>query len=246
MSMIRINLLPEEYRKSTRTPLKLMASIAAIVAVNAGLTAWLGYVHFNVELQVEGEKSTVQSEMGGLKPQLDYFAALDGESRQYKSREQTLSSITKSRICWTKKLDELIDVCSRGGDGERHLVWFDDLQVVQNLDPKAKVPGTVSAAGHSGSDKFAQVANFLEDLEGSSFITDFEPPAAPEGTQTLVDETLVPPVAWAFPMKLKMKARDDGAAKAAPAKGAKGASRGARGAKPDAGETAPAEKKESK
>lgn len=246
MSMIRINLLPEEYRKTTRTPIRLMASIALIVAVNAGLAAWLGYVHFNVELQVESEKNTVQSEMGGLKPQLDYFAALDSESKQYKSREQTLSSITKSRICWTKKLDELIDVCSRGGDGERHLVWFDDLQVVQNLDPKAKVPGTVSAGGHSGSEKFAQVANFLEDLEGSSFISDFEPPAAPEGTQTQVDESLVPPVAWAFPLKLKMKPRDDSAGKPAAPKPGKNAARGPRGTKPDAAQPAPAEKGEAK
>jgi hypothetical protein len=262
--MIRINLLPEEYRKSARTPLKLMACIAAIVAVNAGLAAWVGYVHFNVQLQVEGEKSTVQSEMGGLKPQLDYFAALDSESRQYKSREQTLSSITKSRICWTKKLDELIDVCSRGGDGERHLVWFDDLQVVQNLDPKAKIPGTVTAGGHSGSDKFAQVANFLEDLEGSPFISDFEKPSAPEGTQTLVDESLVPPVAWAFPLKLKMRSREDAAAKSATPKAGKAGPAGARPAKPEsaapapapgsapapapgaAPATAPAEKKESK
>ena len=243
MSMIRINLLPEEYRKSARTPIKLMAAITALVAVNGGLMAWLGYVHFNVERLVDGEKSTVQSEMSGLKPQLDYYASLDGESKQYKSREQTLSSITKSRICWTKKLDEFIDVCSRGGDGERHLVWFDDLQVVQNMDPKAKVPGTVSATGHSGSDKFAQVANFLEDLEGSTFISDFEKPAAPEGTQTLVDDSLIPPVAWAFPLKLKMKAREDTSAKAAPAKGGKAPAKGDRGAKPDApAQPAPAEK----
>lgn len=243
MSMIRINLLPEEYRKSSRTPIKLMASIAVLIALNAGLMAWLGYVHLNVEKLVDGEKSTVQSEMSGLKPQLDYFASLESESKQYKSREQTLSSITKSRICWTKKLDELIDVCSRGGDGERHLVWFDDLQVVQNLDPKAKVPGTVSATGHSGSEKFAQVANFLEDLEGSSFISDFEPPAAPEGTQTLVDEALIPPVAWAFPLKLKMKSREDVSAKNGPAKGGKTPAKGGRGAKTDATQQpAPAEK----
>jgi Tfp pilus assembly protein PilN len=245
MSMIRINLLPEEYRKSTRTPIKLMASIAGIVAVNAALVAWLGYVHFNVELQVESEKSTVQSEMGGLKPQLDYYTSLESESKQYKSREQTLASITKSRICWTKKLDELIDVCSRGGDGERHLVWFDDLQVVQNLDPKAKVPGTVSAAGHSGSDKFGQVANFLEDLAGSSFISDFEKPSDPEGTVQLVDETLVPPAAWSFPLKLKMKPREDSGAKPA-AKGGKPAAKGARGAKPSTEQPAPAAKEEGK
>lgn len=247
MSMIRINLLPEEYRKSTRTPIKLMASIALIVAINAGLAAWLGYVHFNVELQVESEKNTVQSEMSGLKPQLDYFASLETESKQYKSREQTLASITKSRINWTKKLDELIDVCNRGGNGARHLVWFDDLQVVQNLDPKAKVPGTVSAAGHSGSENFAQVANFLEDLAASNFISDFEKPADPEGSVAQPDDTLVPPVAWAFPLKLKMKPRDDGASKAAAPKTSKNAARAQRGAKPDAAtEQAPAGKGEAK
>jgi hypothetical protein len=114
---------------------------------------------------------------------------------------------------------------------------------VQNLDPKAKVPGTVSATGHSGSDKFAQVANFLEDLEGSTFISDFEKPAAPEGTQTLVDDTLIPPVAWAFPLKLKMKAREDTAAKPAPAKNGKAPAKGKDAAKTDApAQPAPAEK----
>jgi len=247
MSMIRINLLPEEYRKSARTPIALMASIAGVVAINAGLVSWLGYVHFNVELQVEGEKSTVQSEMGGLKPQLDYYAALDSESKQYKSREQTLATITKSRICWTKKLDELIDVCGRGGDGERHLVWFDDLQVVQNLDPKAKIPGTVAATGHSGSDKFAQVANFLEDIETSSFISDFEKPSAPEGTQTLVDETLIPPVAWAFPLKLRMKSREEAPAKNAATKPGKTPAKGAPQTKPgEPAQPAPEKKGEAK
>ena len=234
MSMIRINLLPQEYRVKARTPIKVMLGIAVAVAVNAGLAAWLAYVHFAVQVQVESEKSMVQSEVDGLKPQLDYFAALDTESKQYKSREQTLSSITKSRINWTRKLDEFIDVCSRGGDGERHLVWFDDFQVTQNLDPKAKTPGSVRASGHSGSDNFGQVANFLEDIEASSFISDFEAPAPPEGSQTLKDETLVPAVAIAFPLSLTMKPRDDGAkgagakggTRAAPAKG------GAKGAAP--------------
>ncbi len=244
MSMIRINLLPQEYRIKARTPIKVMLGIAAAVAVNAGLVAWLAYVHFAVQVQVESEKNTVQSEADGLKPQLDYYAALDTESKQYKSREQTLTSITKSRICWTKKLDEFIDVCSRGGDGERHLVWFDDFQVTQNLDPKAKTPGTVRASGHSGSDNFGQVANFLEDIESSSFVSDFEAPAPPEGSQTLKDETLVPAVAIAFPLSLTMKAREDattkGASKAGGKAPAKGASKAAKPgeAKPAGGEPA--------
>jgi hypothetical protein len=124
-------------------------------------------------------------------------------------------------------------------------VWLDDLQVAQNNDPKAKIPGTVKASGHSGSDKFAQVANFLEDVETSTFITDFLPPAPPEGSQTLVDETLVPSVAWSFPLSLTLKSAEERGDKAAtdknkgkaPAKNAKGTKPGA---KPDAAKPAPA------
>jgi hypothetical protein len=88
-------------------------------------------------------------------------------------------------------------------------VWLDDLNVTQAIDPNAKNFGSVRASGHSGSDKFAQVANFLEDLETSAFVDDFEKPSPPEGTQTLVDETLVPPVAWAFPMQLSLKGPEE-------------------------------------
>ena len=207
--MIHINLLPEQHKAKGRTPLKLMLALSGVVTVNACLLAWLGYAHFAVQLRADNEKELVQSEMDGLKPQVEHVAALKAEAKLHKSREETLQQITRSRISWTRKLDELIDVCSRGGDGERHLVWFDDLQVAQNLDPKAKSPGTVKASGHSGSDKFAQVANFLEDLEGSSFLSDFEKPAPPEGSVSSVDPELTPSASWSFPLALTMKSVDE-------------------------------------
>jgi hypothetical protein len=40
-------------------------------------------------------------------------------------------------------------------------------------------------------------------------VDDFEKPSPPEGTQTLVDETLVPPVAWAFPLSLSLKGPEE-------------------------------------
>jgi Tfp pilus assembly protein PilN len=207
--MIRINLLPEEYRKKSRTPLKLLFALAGLVAVNAVLASWWGWTVFGVRAKVESERATLQLEMDGLAPQVAYYHALEGESKQYKSREKTLASITADRISWTRKMDELIDVANAGGDGSRHLVWLDDLNVTQSTDSNQKNFGSVRAAGHSGSEKFAQVANFLEDLEISAFIDDFEKPSPPEGTQTLVDETLVPPVAWAFPMSLSLKSPEE-------------------------------------
>jgi Tfp pilus assembly protein PilN len=247
--MIRINLLPEEYRKSGRTPIKLLLAVTTAVALNGALVAWWSWSAVGIAGEIESERTAAQLEMDGLTPQVTYCTALESEAKQYKSREQTLAAITKSRISWTKKLDELVDVVNRGGDGQRHLIWLDDLAVVQTSDPKAKSAGTVRASGHSGSDKFAQVANFLEDLEQSSFISDFRPPAPPEGTQTLVDDTLVPPVAWSFPLSLTLKTAEEreeqAAAKPAPGKpaaGKPGAAKpeGARteAAKPDAAKSA--------
>lgn len=207
--MIRINLLPEEYRKKARTPIKLLVAMGFVVAFNAGLAAWWGWTVFGIRAKVETERTTLQLEMDGLTPQVKYFHSLEGESKQYKSREKTLASITSNRISWTRKLDELIDVANAGGDGSRHLVWLDDLTVTSAKDPNGKNFGSVRANGHSGSEKFAQVANFLEDLEGSAFVDDFEKPAPPEGTQTLVDDTLVPPVAWSFPLSLSLKGPEE-------------------------------------
>lgn len=207
--MIRINLLPEEYRKKAGTPIKMLVALAGLVAVNAGLLSWWGWTVFGIHAKVDSERATLQLEMDGLAPQVTYYHSLETESKQYKSREKTLASITADRISWTRKLDELIDVANAGGDGSRHLVWLDDLNVTQATDANSKNFGSVRAAGHSGSEKFAQVANFLEDLETSAFIDDFDRPAPPEGTQTLVDETLVPPVAWAFPLSLSLKGPED-------------------------------------
>jgi Tfp pilus assembly protein PilN len=238
--MIRINLLPEEYRRKSRTPLKLMAALSAVVAVNTMLAAWLGWLAFGVAGEIESQRLVLQLEMDGLTPQVTYFRALEKESKQYKSRETTLAAITKSRVVWTRKLDELMDVVNRGDEGQRHLVWFDDLTVTTQANARDKSGGSLRASGHSGSDKFAQVANFLEDLESSTFVADFHRPAPPEGTQTVVDESLVPPVVWAFPLQLTMKTTEEreaaeAAAKDAAAKeaAAKDATK-AKGAKPKA------------
>jgi len=215
--MIRINLLPEEYRKKNRTSVRLVLTLATVAATNGLALAWFGWLAFGVAAEIESERSVLQTELEGLTPQVNYHRSLDGERKRYAAREITLAGITKSRISWTRKLDELVTVVNSGGEGQRHLVWLDDLNVQQSSDPRSKTPGSVRASGHSGSDNFAHVANFLEDLEHSPFIEDFQPPSPPEGTQTLVDKELIPPVVWAFPMSLTLKTPEERASAGAKA-----------------------------
>lgn len=219
--MIRINLLPEEYRRKAKTPLKLMLAMSGMVAVNASLASWAAWMYFGVEAKVASERSVLQTEMDGLSPQVKYHRSLEGESRQHKSREAALAQITKSRIPWTKKLDELVEVVNRGGDGQRHLIWFDDLTVTQEAG-RGGGAGSLKASGYSGSDKFAQVANFLEDVESSSFLEGFNRPAPAEGSEAIKDEELAPSVVWTFPLTLELKKTtpDEPKAKAPAAKAA--------------------------
>ena len=48
-------------------------------------------------------------------------------------------------------------------------------------------------------------ANFLEDIEDSPFISDFHPPAPPEGSESVKDEELEPSTVWAFPLSLELQ-----------------------------------------
>ncbi len=206
--MIRINLLPEEYQRKARTPIKLMLAVSAVVTVNATLLAWLGWLALGVAASVESERLVLATEDEGLQPQVAYHKSLKTESARHSKREETLAKITAERISWTRKLDELIDVVNRGGDGDRHLTWFDSLSVQQGSAGPRGSAGSLTASGHSGSDNFGQVANFLEDLEASAFIEDFHPPAPPEGTESQTDTELMPPVVWAFPLSVEIKPRD--------------------------------------
>jgi Tfp pilus assembly protein PilN len=100
--MIRINLLPEEYRRKSRTPVKLMLTLAGVVGVNAGVLAWWGFLAFGIQAEIESERAVLQTEADGLAPQVSFHKSLESERSRFASRESALASITKSRVGWTR------------------------------------------------------------------------------------------------------------------------------------------------
>ncbi|MFT7486465.1 MAG: hypothetical protein ACI9F9_002320 [Candidatus Paceibacteria bacterium] len=208
--MIRINLLPDEYQRTARTPFKMMLAVSTVVTINASLAAWAGWLGYGVTAAVDSELAVLLTEDDGLKPQVVYHESLSTESKQHTLREETLSEINESRISWTRKVDELVDVVNRGGGGERHLIWFDSMNIKQDgSGGRNGSTGSLKANGHSGSDQFGQVANFLDDLEDSPFISDFDKPAPPEGSGSIEDKDLIPAVVWDFPLNVSLKASEE-------------------------------------
>ncbi len=212
--MISINLLPDEYRKRTRMPVKSLAAIAAAVAINAGLLAFLGHLHFAVANEIEGIHSGHQLDMDGLKPQVAYHDSLATEIKLFSSREKTLSDITKNRVLWTRKMDQLIDVVNAGNDVE-HFVWFDDVSAQAQQPRRGRTTknfGSFEANGHSGSDAWNRMANFLDDVvdkDLTTFIDDFDTLNRPQGRKDDSDDDLIPAVNWVFPLKLTLRSPDE-------------------------------------
>jgi hypothetical protein len=204
--MITINLLPEEYRRSRRTPLRMLAVIAAAVAINGSLIAWWSWTAFGVKAELDSRLSVLKSDMDALRPQVEYHRALERENKEFQSRESTLGQITMGRTLWTEKLDQLIDVINRGGDGEKYLIWMDDLNFIPRVDQRRGTVGTLRAEGHSGSGNFAHVANFLEDLERSDFAKGFLIARSPQGSLSNRNPELIPSETWSFPIELHMRA----------------------------------------
>lgn len=213
--MILINLLPEEYVKARRTPLQTMAVVGGTVALNAALFAWLGSLFFGTRSNVQSELDVLESDMASLTPQVQYHTSLDKENKQFKSREATLASITKGRVNWTQKIDELVDIINLGGDGEKYLVWLNDLTVVQSAKAARgrrsgpESSGSFRASGYSGSPNFGLVANFFEDLTEDQFIEGFYPPAPPQGNLEDKDEGLIPSEIFSFTLDLQLQPREE-------------------------------------
>lgn len=207
--MIIINLLPLEYRPQPGITPKKAALIAAGALVNASLLAWWSWLGIGVSASINSELAQLDEQMAGLTPQVNFHRGLESEHRQYLSREGTLEEITSERISWTRKLDEMVDLVDRGSEASRYLVWLGNLNVSQVADARRDAYGMFRAEGFSGSGNFANVANYLEDLEESSFARGFNPPAPPEGSQSKVDEELVPSEVWSFPVELSLKSPEE-------------------------------------
>jgi hypothetical protein len=206
--MIRLNLLPVHHRRR-RTPAKWMAFMCVVVALNSTLFAWWTFSEFGIRLAVEAELDVLRLELKGIEPQLDHHEALQRERARHARREETLRGIAAESISWTAKLDQLTDVVTLGDEDGRHMVWFNDLTADINSGRRGEEGGDLRAGGVSGSERFAEVADFLDDLVASPFGSDLGLPAPPEGSASLVDSELQPSLVWSFPLQLALRAEED-------------------------------------
>lgn len=204
--MIRINLLPEQYRRAQRTSPKLFAAVLAGVMLVCGSLGWFGLVYFGELGELEITEAAVAEDLSNKQKQASYYTDLLDEKTEYERRSKTIQTIGRSRVLWTKILDELIDVVNNDGDSERHLGWFKSMSIKPGDD--VKTGSTMAMPGWVQGDSLKKVADFHEDLEHARFFEDVANKSPPSG---VVENNAkrIPPQALFFNLRWAFKPTKD-------------------------------------
>lgn len=204
--MIKVNLLPPEYRKVEGTPVaRLAVTIAGVFLVACAAGLW-GYVHMGMLSQIRDERIQKEDELRALTAQAERSQALLREYKEYLRRRETIEKIGSSRILWSKKLDELADLVQNKGDTKRHLVWLNTIRTNGGRASATGSPISLSIHGWSGGEMSRKLADFNDDLKKSEeFFADCMSVDPPEGQRVTFQDGSVPNQAWEFNFNIDFK-----------------------------------------
>jgi len=204
--MIRINLLPEEFRRTEGTSPKIFAAvIGAVIAVSATF-GWFGMVYFGDLSELQAEHQQVTENLTRKSQGAKYFDDLEKQRKDYSERVTTIQTIGTSRRLWTEFLDQAIDVTSNNTDLERHLTWFSGLTIREDNNPK-KGP-TVSMPGAVQGREIAKVANLHKDIAAAPFFVDVKAKSPPTG-KVEFDKSKSPEESFGFNLTLEFRPASD-------------------------------------
>lgn len=242
--MIRVNLLPPEYRAAAGTPVgRFVAIIAGVVAV-VGAGCFYAYTHF-VQLQKVREVRALREEEAANKDrQKERSLALQREIDEYQQRRRAIQTINRNRVLWSRKLDQFFDIVANRE--APYNAWLEELEIPTQMAANRR-PGQLGAPQDGGEFRFAgflamqtrnealaQNSAFYKAMTGdpdgtgraSEFFTDFVSISNPniEIVTQGSSKVLSPPVTGAFKCELRLRPPTVDAKKpatsAAPAAGA--------------------------
>ena len=203
--MIRVNLLPPEYRKADGTPVARFVALTLGVFLTATAMSVWGYVHFGMLAEVRDRRAEMEDEEVNLNAQVTRSQALLAEFKEYQSRRDKIEEIDTNRILWSRKLDQVADLIHNKGDTNRHFVWLSDIR--SGTSRMGGAGGMLQVSGWSGGNELESLADFNEDVRdsGEDFFDDFMSIDPPRGERVRFSDGRLPELAWRFSMSMDLK-----------------------------------------
>jgi Tfp pilus assembly protein PilN len=204
--MIRINLLPEEMRRSSGSSPRALGVLFVASLLGFGGLGVTGYLWFNVRADKQARVDIAQDQLDNLTPRANYSDALTKEKSEFEKRNKTIGEIAASRIVWTRKLDRLSEIVNRDVTQQRHRVWIESLRVDNRAETQQ---GGVEVKGLSAGADIEGVSNFHEDLRNDPvFGEGFVSHGLPSSKLGDSDDDFEPAAKREFGFELKLPSRD--------------------------------------
>ncbi len=209
--MIRINLLPQDYRRKESTPIAVLLPMLLCIVLTVGAGCGWGWLHFAELERVKSQANDLEQTLQSKTRQVTYAQALRSEQDDFETRKQTIQEIASSRVLWAKKLDQFLNVATSDDDGQQYLIWLQHLEVKQpaqaNAKGKAAVGETMSIKGRCFAEKnpLQHYNNFHAAVRNSEFFSDFVSLDDPAGKSLEFDDGLKQSSAWDVSLTMNMK-----------------------------------------
>jgi len=209
--MIKVNLLPVEYRKVERTPILRFVTIVCGVVLSASAIGAFLYVHFGHLVEVVSDRQKLEETYLTKKVEADKSKALAQEAQEYQKRRTTIEGIGENRLLWSRKVDEICDIIHNKGDTKRHLVWLTSMRTLAPVRGRkgqktaGLSPGGLYIKGFSGGSELHRLSDFHLDIKDSEFFEDFNLIDNPEGELVEFRDERIPKSAWTFDYNILLK-----------------------------------------
>lgn len=164
LAMIEINLLPEEFRPREKTNLGLIGTVAVGLLVS-GATLMIA---LDVKSDLSSKNNDFQQKEQDLKDKkvlVKEIKDLEAEIAQKKDRQNTIITISQSKVMWSLKLQQFSSIAQDFPE-----FWVEELELTRKASRggKGKAPGDESLlrldCGATGT-SFRKVARFQDALK---------------------------------------------------------------------------------
>ena len=202
--MLRINLLPQEYRAPEGVSLGMLAMLVGCTLLSVSSICVAAFLYFSVLRDAESRRNIAMEEYENLAPMAKYADDLEAEKRDYMKRDEAIKRIESTRILWTRKIDQLCRVVNDKGHKDRHWAWLKELKMKMGEDVR---DAGIELKGYVAGDQYDHLSNFNEDLKDSPLFDGFRSISNPTGSITYEKER-IPHEAIEFDWKLMLETKD--------------------------------------
>ena len=207
--MIRINLLPPEYRKTESTPIaRFLSIVIGAIMVTSGLVTY-GYIHYSELNGIREVRASVEAEFANKSAQAKISQSLQNEINAFETRRRAIQQVASNRILQSRKLDEFLDVIHNGGDRTAYYVWLRNLSVSPARAARRRGQVTTGGAwafsGFAETTEFSRVTNLRDAIRKDEFYEDFGAISLPNFKAMSWDDGLEPSTAGSFNYTMTLK-----------------------------------------